>query len=511
MARYLSSPVIRMRLLVSAAGALVVASGALLAVGAFVGLYLRPTSDDYCGAWKARDMGVLGITRDFYETQNGRLANAFLNGVVYSHGMVGAKILPSVILAALTLGLLLAARVLGQALNRRAPGPVVLATVFVAEMLLFFAGTRPYQVLLWAPGTITHTLPGVILVWSVLLAVAAGRHGGRMVTWTSVGCAVLMGMVIGTLSEPFTAVSGVFVGAAGILLLIPRLRPRTWYPFRWCAGWCVGLVAGFTVLYLSPGARLRRAHASSPGSPLSSGQLRGAVRDWLHVWHSIGGAWVYLAALAVGLVLGLAISEGPRRAAEPDVAQPPGSVAVQRLRAAATGGSRLWGAALVGLPVLLVFVSSFAVIAGLRMGSGPAGWTYGRAWANFLLPMIIVLVGYGVLTGRLLAGRLARSVSGRALPVVLLAGAAATATCVGAAAQLVPVVQGMTAESVVRSRAWDHQDSRIRQEVAEGATVVAYHPLYIGKLGEPFLIPDYSHDWAAQCVSRYYRVTHIRK
>lgn len=514
MVRYLSSTVARKRLLVGAAGVLVIISGAQLAVGAFLGLYVRPTSDDYCGAWKTRDMGLLGITQDFYDTQNGRLANAFVNGVVYSHGMFGPMILPSVLLIAFTLGLLLTARVLGQALGWRAPRTVVLAAVLVVEMLLFFAGTRPYQVLLWAPGTITHVLPGVILVWSGLLAVAAGRHGGRALTWTSVGCAVLMGVVVGTLSEPFAAVSGVFVGAAGILLLVPRLRARTWYSFRWCSGWCVGLVAGFTVLYVAPGARLRRAHVPSAGSPLSSRQLRGEVGDWLHLWHSIGGTWVYLAALAVGLVLGLAISEGPRRRAEQDVAEPPqapGCTGVVKLHAAATGRSRLWDAILLGLPILLVLISSFAVIVGLRMGSGPAGWTYGRAWANFLLPMIVVLAGYGVLAGRLLAGRLARSVSRRALPVALLVGAAATATCVGAAVQLVPVVQEMTTESVVRSQRWDRQDSRIHQEVAEGATVVVYRPLHIGKLGEPFHIPDYSQDWAAQCISHYYHVTRIRK
>ena len=76
-------------------------AGALLSVGAFLGLYVRPTSDDWCALWKARDMGVLGITADFYRTQNGRVTNAFLTGVIYSDDMRGPKLLPAFLVVTL--------------------------------------------------------------------------------------------------------------------------------------------------------------------------------------------------------------------------------------------------------------------------------------------------------------------------------------------------------------------------------------------------------------------------
>ncbi|MEW5535201.1 hypothetical protein AB1328_35445, partial [Streptomyces virginiae] len=92
-------------LLPAAAATLAAAAGALVAVGCFLGLYIRPTSDDWCAAWKARDLGVLGITADFYTTQNGRITNAFLSGLLYGGGPAGTKILPTLITVSLTAAL----------------------------------------------------------------------------------------------------------------------------------------------------------------------------------------------------------------------------------------------------------------------------------------------------------------------------------------------------------------------------------------------------------------------
>ncbi|MFI8102285.1 hypothetical protein [Streptomyces sp. NPDC086023] len=58
------------------------AAGALLSEGIFLQLYVRPTSDDWCPVYKARDLGVLGLAKDFYLTQNGRVTNALVTGVV---------------------------------------------------------------------------------------------------------------------------------------------------------------------------------------------------------------------------------------------------------------------------------------------------------------------------------------------------------------------------------------------------------------------------------------------
>ncbi|MFE2147175.1 hypothetical protein ACFXA3_36525 [Streptomyces sp. NPDC059456] len=488
----------RLRGLLPVAGAtLVAAAGALIAVGCFLGLYLRPTSDDWCAAWKSRDLGVLGITSDFYLTQNGRIANAFLSGIVYGDGLAGVKILPTVIAVAFTAGLVLLGCRFVRFLGARPPVLLVLACALVVQALLYYAGPRSYQVLLWAPATISHTVPGVIGVWALLLALRTVPHPRAAVRAGGFAAAFLIGLGLGTLSEPFALVSGLLAAGAALLAL-PRLGlARSWHPFTWCALWCGGLLCGLIVLYTSPGARWRRAQQPAGESALSAGELRGAVRDWLHMWEAVTGQWAYLGAAAAGVLLGLAVG---RRTGPPGMRWRPGSPRPVR-------------AAVLLLPVPVVVLGSFAVVVGLRSGYGPSGWTYARTWTNYLVPMELALCAYGALlgqwAGRCQAGRRSAGAAGPAavVTVVVCAGGLALA----ALAVLVPGVRQLTTATVTRAAAWDAQDSRIRTEAAHGATDVGYRPLHIGSLAEPFFTSAYPRDWVAACVSKWYGVDRIHR
>ncbi|WP_017239298.1 hypothetical protein [Streptomyces sp. SS] len=524
--------------------ALVVAAGAaaLLAVGAFLGLYVRPTSDDWCALWKTRDMGVLGITADFYGTQNGRVTNAFLTGLLYSDDMRGPKLLPAVLVVALGSGLFLLARAALRALRLPRP-PVVLlvAAAALLSALLFFAGTRSYQVLLWAPATISHTLPSVIGLWAVLAAVRAARGGPRWARGAAVGSALVTGVALGMLSEPFTLVGGLLAATVGVLCL-PRLGwAADRYVSTWCAAACLGLATGFTLLYTSPGARWRRAQ--HPQESLSPAGLGETFHDWWRVWQTIGGQGAYAGALAVGALLGLALaaarprtderartgrtdrtdrmdskdradhtdhSERTARTARTDHSDRTARAAraVGRDRPGGLPPRRLF-LVVVLLPLPLVLLASLAVVHGLRSGYGDTGWTYGRTWTNFLFPLLLALCAYGAWGGYLLGRRLLAPVprpAGRAAALV-----AAGAVALGSAAALVQPVHELTTATVVRSVAWDRQNARIRSEVAAGARDVAYGPLLIGGLSEPLFASSYERDWAARCAATYYRVDRIHR
>ncbi|MGV9691738.1 hypothetical protein ACWDUX_21835 [Streptomyces sp. NPDC003444] len=482
----------------SGAVALVVAAGsaALLSVGAFLGLYVRPTSDDWCALWKTRDMGVPGITEDFYLTQNGRVTNAFLTGLVYSDGMRGPKLLPAFLVVALGAALFLLARAALRALRLRAEPPAVLlvAAVALVEALVFFAGTRTYQVLLWAPATISHTLPGVIGLWAVLGAVLAARARRPWARSAAVATAALTGLACGMLSEPFSIVAGLFAAAVGVVCL-PRLgRTRDRYVSTWCAAACLGLAGGLVLLYTSPGARWRRAQ--HPREPMSFAELGETFHDWWRVWQTIGGQWAYAGALAVGVLLGLALA----RSGPSGDRAPAGDAGEERPRRTP------WVAALLPLPLLAL--ASLGVTYGLRSGYGVEGWTFGRTWTNFLLPLLLLLCAYGTWGGYRL-GRLllaAERPSARAAALV-----AAGAVAVGSTTALVRPVYALTTSTVVRSVAWDRQDSRIRIEAAAGARNVAYRPLLIGGLSEPLFASSYERDWAARCAATYYRVSRIHR
>ncbi|MFB6631498.1 DUF6056 family protein [Streptomyces sp. NPDC056362] len=470
--------------------ALVVAAGAgaLLSVGAFLGVYVRPTSDDWCALWKARDLGPLGITSDFYRTQNGRVTNAFLTGLLYSDGMRGPKLLPAFLIVALGAGLFLLAREVLRAL--RLPFPVVATAtaVLVTEALLFLGGTRSYQVLLWAPATISHTLPGVIGVWAVLSGVWAARSRRPWARSVAVGSAIVLGAAAGTLSEPFVAMSGLIAATAAVLCL-PRLRVAPdRFASTWCAAWCVGLVVGTVVLYTSPGARWRRAQ--QPSRPLSLEELGGTLQDWLRIWETIGGQWAYAGAGAAGVLLGLAVALAGRRPAP----------------RSAGGPSRGTVLVIAVLPVPLLALGSLVTAYGLRGGYGAGGWTYARAWTSFLVPFLIALCGYGAWLGH----RIGRRAGGRPVLAAAAAGIAGV-VAVAATAALVAPTRTLTTTTVARSLAWDPQDAAIRAGAAAGQRVAPYRPLHIGGLAEPFFTRTYTRDWVAQCAARYYGVERLRR
>ncbi|WP_327360862.1 hypothetical protein [Streptomyces sp. NBC_01296] len=484
------------RLLLGAGGTLVAAAGALVAVGCFLGLYVRPTSDDWCAAWKSRDLGVLGITSDFYTTQNGRIANAFLSGVIYGGGLGGVKILPTVMAVTFTLGLVL----LGCRFVRLLGGKPQVLTLFACSLaiqaLIYYAGTRSYQVLLWAPATISHTIPSVIGVWALLLGIWTVRQPRAALRAGGFAAAFLIAFGLGTLSEPFALVSGLLAAGVGLLAL-PRLKlAQTWRPFTWCALWCSGLACGLIVLYTSPGARWRRAQQPDRESVLSAGELRGTFEDWLHMWDAVTGQWAYLGAAAVGVLLGW--GAGLR-------ARAPGSRGWKGRRSA----PRNMLIAVLLLPVPVVVLGSFAVVLGLRSGYGPSGWTYARTWTNYLVPMELALCAYGALLGEWAGRFLARR--GASALVVSAGIVAAGGLALAALAVLVPSVQQLTTATVTRAAAWDAQNSRIRSQAAQGAADVGYRPLYVGSLAEPFYTSDYTRDWVAACVSKWYGIDRIHR
>ncbi|MFJ7265630.1 DUF6056 family protein [Streptomyces sp. NPDC099050] len=480
-----------------AGAVLVAAAGALIAVGCFLGLYVRPTSDDWCAGWKARDMGVFGITSDFYMTQNGRITNAFLSGLVYGDGLAGAQILPTVIAVCFTLGLVLLGREFVRFLGGGPRVLVLTACALVVQALVYFAGPRSYQVLLWAPASISHTVPSAVGVWVLLLALRTAGHPRTAVRVAGLAGSFLVGFAMGTLSEPFTLVSGLLAALVGLLCL-PRLGlARDWRPFTWCLVWCSGLVCGLVVLYTSPGARWRRAQQPAKESMLSPAELRATFGDWLRMWDFVAGRPAYLGAAAVGVLLGLAAVLGRGRRCGP----------VPGRREARRTVPRGTLVALLLLPVPVVLLGSFAVVVGLRSGYGPDGWTYARTWTSYLVPMELALCGYGALLGAWGGRRLRahRSAGTAFLACVVAAGCLALASV----AVLLPELRRLTTATVTRSVAWDAQDARIRAEIERGATDVAYRPLHIGGLAEPFYTQTYERDWAAACVSKWYGVDRI--
>ncbi|MEV4347492.1 DUF6056 family protein [Actinoplanes sp. NPDC049596] len=474
------------RLVTVVAGTAGVACFSLLAVFAFLGLFVRPSADDWCVLWKTRDLGVLGITKDYYLTQNGRIANAFVSGLVSLDDSQGMRYFPAFLVAAFGLGLVLLLRRVWSMLGWEAPLPVLIAVAGVIELVLFAGAHDPYQAVLWLPGSISHTLPTVIAVWAVYFALLAGRSRRWWVRAVSVAGALLVGVVLGTLAEPALVMFGLLAATAGLMGVLRRRPARSWYTFLWCAAVCAGLVAGFAILYAAPGAQVRRGQGKTLSTMLSESLLTDAAGDWARIMHVVTSQWTYAAVLVAGVLLGTVT-----RPAGTHRRLPPAPVAV---------------ALLLTAPVLLA--GSYLVVLGVRQGYGSTGWRDARIWFSYVAPMTLGLCAYGVLLGRALAHLLDRGAEPVREGVLALTTVLAGAVLLGGAAALLPVVEKQADFTIARARAFDAQDARIRAEVARGATEVVYRPLQVPALAEPNLRPGYP-NFSDKCASDYYRVVRL--
>ena len=147
------------------------------------------------------------------------------------------------------------------------------------------------------------------------------------------------------------------------------------FPVAWLLTWIVGLLAGFAVLYTSPGMGVRTDRTRPQSSLLSASGFSEALHGWQSTWAAIASQPAYYAAIAAGLLVGLLASNSALRGTSLPF----------------SGGwwTRARTTLVVVLPAALVVVALFAVIAGLRQGYEPNGWLYQRAWTNFLVPALL--------------------------------------------------------------------------------------------------------------------------
>jgi hypothetical protein len=466
------------RLLLGAALVALIPAVGLVVLGVLTGLEVRPLADDWCLAWPARDDGLVAMTRTFYTETNGRAANAAVNALVFSQGLLGPKLLPGLVLVGLGAGTALLVLLVLRACGRPAPLLPVVTAATGLTALLGHAPKDSYQVLYWAPGSITHTLPSLLLVWSAVAALLV-RGRGRGPRLSALVLAALVGFVIGSLSEAFVVVSGLVV-AAGVVVLRPWRRGAERFLAWWGVAWCVGLGAGFLLLLTSPGLAHRQRVLHQPAL-LSGDGLADLLRQWGSTWDAVAHRPAYLGVLALGVLLGIA-SRSADTVVEPH-----------------RPGARRWG--LAGLAVLVVAVASLAVIAGLRQGYGPNGWSYARTWTNFLYPVLLVLLLLGFLVGEELGQRLRSG-------AVVVAGFGAALLGTGALLAVLPSATDLAEQVRTRAQGWDRQNARIEREVRAGAREVSYTPRPLGGLLEPFFY-DPRADWQKWCVAGWYGVDEV--
>ncbi|MEV6164680.1 DUF6056 family protein [Streptomyces sp. NPDC052052] len=453
---------------------------ALLGAAFWIGRLVRPGGDDWCFLPVVRDQGASGMIGKFFLHDNGRIANALLVVAYGSFGVPGHQWF-ALVSGVLMLGILwaLIVSVLKRA-GLTAPRGLALLVAATVAVVFFFATPNPYKTFYWPASSVSHTVAPVLACAAVIPLLRARTRWGRSL---ALGVAYLGGIFIGTLSEETSVVA--FVMLAAVLLISRWALPGAGRTLTriWCLVAFAGVAVGTAILYLSPGARHRRARfGADTASMLGPKALATALREFGHILGTVFTTWQYLGAVAVGVLLGLLVREGRKGTDVPD-----GSLRRRPF-----------------LPVLIGFlaflVSGYLCVVVAYPAFGASVGTASRIWGDFLLLFVLLLVAVGALLGRALR----TSRWGIRAGTAAVAATVCAVACVGLAVPLYRLGQQMD----VRAQRWDRQDRWLREQVAGGARVLPYTPVSVSGMVEPFG----NHGkrlWPGQCVAQYYHLDKI--
>ncbi|MFD3654483.1 DUF6056 family protein [Streptomyces sp. NPDC058620] len=447
----------------------------LLAAASWFGRWVRPSADDWCFLPVVRDDGIAGIVGKFYLDDNGRLANGLLVGAYARFGVAGHQWF-AVVSAVLMLGVLWAVTV--SALRRAGvtvPRGTALLIASMVTTLFLFVTTNTYKTFYWPAASVSHTLPPVLACAAVIPLLRARSRRGRLF---ALSAALLMGLVIGTLSEETTVV--ILVVLVAVMLIGRWIFPahNRAYGWAWCVAGIAGTGIGALVLLASPGSQARRERFGAQNAALlAPDSLIGSLRGFGEIIVTVATTWQYVGAVAVGLLLGLVADRADGSPTRPPTRWP---------LLAATG---LLAVLLSGYLCTVITYPAFAE----RVA------TANRLWNDYLLLYIVLLVGAG-----LLLGQTVRMLGRNTAPVKAVCAALCVLVCIGPAVSLVRLDANMQA----RAERWDRQDRWLRERAAAGAEVLPYTPVTVSGMLEPFSRQGRS-PWPAGCVADYYHLDRV--
>lgn len=460
--------------------------GLLMAPLAIAAYYVRPASDDWCLLPLGRDGGVSAVVSNIYESQNGRLGNAFVNGLVFVNYGFGSKVFPVLVLGLLVLALAAVWALLLRRLTRTTFDAVAAGAALGVSSVVVVLLAKPhqYQTLFHSPTIISHTLTIVLAVVIALCGILGGRR-----PWLALAAVFLVAAFLGTFNEAFTAACLV---VAGTMLLAWMLVPRVVSP-RLPLVAIVGLLVGFVSVYFSPGSQNRQQLIKS-GSVFDPAIWRTSLSNWWVVVQFVMGRAEVVPLLVSAVLAGLLVVRIPSR--------------LLRGRP---------GVALVLLPLLGAVLASNAATFVLSFAFNGQLNQRERTWPSITAPLVLGVAWLVVVVASVLraaigervsaAGRRASVGGAVALGVGVLA-VALLASSVGLADTFTDV-RSLAHITKQRAKAWDVQDLKVRREVRAGATTVPITPVPIDGLYEPYY-PNRSGRFPAMCVPGFYKVAKIR-
>ena len=380
----------------------------------WIGTYSRLVADDFCTGADVMQHGIAGAVWHWYRTWSGRFSYHIVTAIAGAAGPLSARILPGLTILGLAGSTIFAAKRVTRA---RWLAAVALGLVLTWSIL----GCAPdiFQVLFWASGVTTYSIPLILI--AVWIGIALRADGARV----PMSAHALLFLAAG-FSETVTAVL-----AAAVALALASWPERR----RALAGGLVAAIAGAILMLAAPGnadraSRFERPEAAGPS------MVGLDATEFLQVEALIAG-------MSMLLVFSVAASAGSR-----DVATAP----LRGRAIAATVVAVFWG---IAVPLLMARVV-MAIPAPLRS----------------LEPTHALLAGTFAMAGWQVGRRWSRASSVAAVAMLLL-----VIPLLRDLRELTSMAGGVA----VFAREWDAMDESLRTRTAEPAVVVPA-PARVGRL-----------------------------
>ncbi|MFC4910689.1 DUF6056 family protein [Actinomadura gamaensis] len=460
---------------VISAAVLLVAFVAIGGVLCFLGIFVRPASDDFRFIVIERRDGFLGASSFLYSSLTGRVGNGLFVGLAYLSPDWGLRLTPTVALLSLAVaGALLAHALLARAGAGAHPLAAPLAGLGTAVLALVMQ-PRAYHTLYWTAGVITHTLPPALVTGLAGVALLARSHRARL--WTG-AAAVPVGVLLGTTSETISAAVLILVVLAGIGQ--PVFAGRATWPPAFGVVLGASTVVGAVIVLTSPGHAAALRQRTHGEALVSSRVLADTVATWEKALSHLSTDAALPAAAAIGFVVCL----------------------LARTHRPIPAGRLLFALVAAGAGVLAL---TFAVMWELRVGWGPGGWRFYRAWFAFQYAAVLVAAFYGYAAADVLRRLRSRADVPRAVACAVCVALVAAA-CTGAAGRVRHTATAM----MHRAAAFDAQSARAERAKRDGARTIAIARLPIANLAVPFE-KRRGPDWLAPLIARYYGLASVTR
>ena len=224
----------------------------------YTGTFSRYQADDYCFSSSLIQNGYLGALWDNYSTWSNRFSTVMVIGLIDPLKVFGMQILPGILVSAMFAGIVLLFTQLRKLFGWLIGLPEIIILVSMVTFFTIYTAPDQFQSFYWRSGSVTYTLPVVLLPFILSLIVHFARN--NLMSRSSFLPAILifiLALINGGFSETTAAFQAAVFGLIFIgIVLRPSLENSKSFKVLLISA-VAGIVLAMVIMILSPGNAVR--------------------------------------------------------------------------------------------------------------------------------------------------------------------------------------------------------------------------------------------------------------